>query len=104
MIAALVVLVVGFTAALLVYSFADEGETETSSYIVVDGLKYPIDPASSKRYVRDLEMYGGKASVVFDEFNRWFGSLWQGRKLAFTLAWLSALVSGALFLFGRSLK
>ena len=51
----------------------------------------------SKRYVRDLQLYGGKASVLFDEFMRWFGSLWEGRRLAYSVAVLTLAASGALF-------
>ncbi|MFM9983276.1 MAG: hypothetical protein ACKVP9_20390 [Burkholderiales bacterium] len=39
------------------------------------------------------------ASVLFDEFTRWFARLWQGKTLGLTLAALSGLVSLALFLF-----
>jgi len=39
------------------------------------------------------------ASVLCDEFSRWFARLWQGKALGLTLAALSGLVSLALFLF-----
>ena len=94
--AALLVLVLGLTSALLVYVFIDDAPPEPGAYIIVDGMKYPVDPSLSKRYKRDLERFGGKTSVVMDEFSRWLGRLWEGRQLAVTLAFLS--VAGSLLL------
>ena len=59
---------------------------------------------SSKMYVRELQRFGGKAAVLFDEFNRWFAGLWQGKSLGITVAWISILVSLALFLTARRLR
>ena len=101
--AAIVVFVSGMAGAALIYAFAEEAAPEAIGYIVVDGLKYPIEPGQSKRYVRDLERFGGKASVLFDEFGRWFGGLWVGLNLALTIACLSIVTSAGLLLFARSL-
>ena len=38
---------------------------------------------------------------LFDDFNRWFAGLWQGKNLGVTIGWLSAAVSFALALFAR---
>ena len=46
------------------------------------------DPLT-KRDIYQLERIGGKANVVASELTTWFVSLWQGRKLAYTLGWLS---------------
>ena len=43
----------------------------------------------TKRDIYQLERIGGKANVVASELTTWFVSLWQGRKLAYTLGWLS---------------
>src|SRR3954468_16803335 len=102
-VAALAILSIGLAAGLLIYATAEEAPPEAIGYIVVDGLKYPLAANQSKRYIRDLERFGGKASVVFDEFGRWFGSLWQGSTLGLTLACLSAFISVVLALFARSL-
>ena len=53
------------------------------------GQKYPAGVYQSKRYQRELERYGGKANVIFDELDRWLASLWQGKKLGITLGWIS---------------
>jgi hypothetical protein len=52
------------------------------------------DPLLSKKYVHDLEVYGGRANVIQDEFLRWFEGLWQGKQLGVTIA----SITGFLFL------
>ena len=56
---------------------------------------YPLgsDPEDSKAYLRQLELYGGKANVLGVELRQWFDGLWHGRSLAFTVAVLAALVA-----------
>ena len=100
---AVLLLVAGLTSASLIYAFADETAPEAIGYIIVDGLKYPIEPGQSKRYVRELERFGGKASVVFDEFGRWFAGLWRGKTLGITIGCLATMVSVVLFLLASSL-
>ena len=100
---AMAVLLLGLASAALIYVFVEEAPPAAIGYIFVDGLKYPIEPGQSKRYVRELERFGGKTSVVFDEFGRWFAGLWEGRQLASTIAVLSIAVSGGLFLFAAGL-
>jgi hypothetical protein len=57
----------------------------------------------TKTYVRDLERFGGKAAVLFDEFNRWFAARWHGKALGVTIAWLSVGAATLLFwISGRS--
>ncbi len=51
----------------------------------------------SKLYARQLQQFGGKASILFDDFARWFASLWEGRRLGITIGVLSVAVSGCLF-------
>lgn len=98
--ASALVLVLGLCSALLIYRAAgDEPDIPAGSQVViVDGEAYAIAPADTKAYVHDLERFGGKATVLFVEFQEWFGSLWRGRSLAFTVAWIAAFVSLGLFL------
>lgn len=98
--AALAVLGFGMLVAVLVYNSAEDVPEVAVGYIVVDGMKYPIAASESRRYQRNLEMFGGKASVLFDEFTRWFGGLWQGKRLGLTLAVVSGFVSLVLLLVG----
>ncbi|HEY1251875.1 MAG TPA: hypothetical protein VGH97_11855 [Thermoanaerobaculia bacterium] len=76
------ILAVGFTAALAVY--------------VIAGVR-PEDPLNeqltSKKYLHDLEVYGGKANVLAAEFREWFAGIWYGKNLAFTIAALTLLTA-----------
>ena len=51
------------------------------------------EPEDTKKYLRDLELYGGKVNVLATQFTRWWDSLWQGRNLAYTVATLTALLA-----------
>ena len=99
--ACLLVLAAGLCSAALIYAFVEDAPAGGEDYIVVNGVAYPVAAQQTKRYVRSLEQYGGKASVLFDEFNRWFEGLWQGKALGITLCWISAIVSLGIFLFAR---
>lgn len=61
------------------------------------------EPEDTKKYLRQLEMVGGKANVVASEFRRWFEELWQGRSLAYTIAVLTLLVAFAFWFFATHL-
>jgi hypothetical protein len=50
-------------------------------------------PEDSKQYLRELELYGGKANVLVSEFRQWFEGLWHGKALAVTVAVLSVLLA-----------
>ena len=88
--AAAVVFLAGLAVALGIYLGAGD---ETAG--ALDAIY------SSKRYARDLQLYGGKASIVFDKLMRWFGGLWEGRRLAYTIAALSGITSAVLVLVAR---
>lgn len=83
------ILLFGLGGATLIYLTAMEDTGDAIGYEVVGGTVYSINPDDSKRYVHDLELYGGKAAVFADDLDRWFASLWHGRQLAYTLAILS---------------
>lgn len=88
--AALVILVAGLVAAMLVYIAAAPSGSDASSYQIVNGQAYPVD---SSRELQQLERLGGKASVQTFKFQHWFASLWQGQQLAYTLAVLGAALA-----------
>jgi hypothetical protein len=101
---AVVVLALGLLGAAFVYLTAENEPESAAGYAIIDGKAYPIAPGSSKAYIRDLQRFGGKSAVLFDELNRWFAGLWQGKSLAITLAWISVLASLGIFLFARRLR
>jgi hypothetical protein len=55
----------------------------------------PADPLAeqleSKKYLHDLQMYGGTANVLAAQFREWFVGLWSGRNLGYTIAVLTIL-------------
>jgi hypothetical protein len=97
LLAAILVLAIGLVAAVAIYFTAEAEPQLSTSYVVV------IDPATSKTYVRQLERFGGKAAVLFDEFNRWFAERWQGKALGVTIACLSLAAAALLYWIARRL-
>ncbi len=102
---AALILVLGLGAAAVLYFTADDKPDLSGAYqiIVSDGVAYPVSAANSKVYVRELQRFGGKASVLFDELTRWFNGLWHGKQLGVTVGWISVALSLGLFLFARCL-
>jgi hypothetical protein len=89
-----VTLLVGLGSAVYVYRTAGNESTDVVGYDEGGGSVYPED---SKKYLRDLELYGGKANVLADELRRWFIGLWHGKSLALTLACIAIIVSSGFF-------
>jgi hypothetical protein len=99
----LAILIVGLCGATAIYFLTDDLPDHGDGYVIVDGQKYPAGVYQSKRYQRELERYGGKANVIFAELDRWLASLWHGKRLGITLAWISVVASLGLFLAARFL-
>lgn len=100
----LVILAAGLCAAMLVYRFAADVPDDSLGYVVVNGAVYPVSTSDSKKYRREVERFGGRAALVFDDFDRWFAQLWRGKTLARTVAWISILLSLGIYLFAISLQ
>ncbi len=87
-IAAAIVLIVGLgSSAIIYFTASDPSQSE-----LLEGIE------NSKRYIHNLEVYGGKMNVLMDEFLRWFDSLWHGKALAGTVAFITILFSLVLVL------
>jgi hypothetical protein len=85
-----IILLVGLSGSAIIYLAADnDPDGETSNQFKLE---------DSKRYVHDMELYGGKANVVAGNFRSWFGGLWAGKQLASTVVWLT-FITFAAFLF-----
>jgi hypothetical protein len=91
------ILLIGLGSAAVIYQTAAQDATRASGYEVIDGRIYPIMPEDSKIYQHDLELYGGKANVLADEFRRWFTGLWHGKSLSFTVAIITIFLSFVVF-------
>jgi hypothetical protein len=58
------------------------------------------DPFTSKKYVRELELYGGKINVLGVELHQWLASLWRGKALAYIIVVLTLMLSALLWFIG----
>ena len=107
---AFVIFIIGLGAGAAVYVLADE--PEATAYVIIGDTAYPVDPATSKAYQRQLERYGGKMAVVFDginrwvaarfhDFDRWFAGLWRGKRLGITIASLGVGAAALLLFLAR---
>lgn len=85
-------LVLGLAAAAVIYLTAHPPPPDPLGY----------DPLDTKRYLRELEVVGGKGNVLGLQFRQWFAGLWQGRALAGTVAVLSGLLAALFRVLGRS--
>jgi hypothetical protein len=96
------ILLLGLGSAAAIYVAADREPEEGQGYEVVSGKIYPGMQERSKKYLHDLELYGGKAAVLADDLNRWFDGLWKGRSLAVTVACISIILSFGFFVAARN--
>ena len=80
----LIILVAGLCGAILIYLFAEDVPDDSLGYVTVNGTLYPLATRDSKKYRREVKRIGGKAALLFDDFNRRFAELWQGKALAKT--------------------
>lgn len=89
-----IMLVVGLIAAAVIYFLAaNQTGADAAGYNIVGGTADPITLDESSRALQQVERLGGKPAVLALKFHRWFLSLWHGRRLACTLAVLSAAVA-----------
>ena len=83
-------LTVGLGAAIGLYLFASPGGSNPLGF----------EPEDSKRYLREMEVYGGKVNVIASQIRSGWNGLWHGRNLAFTVGALTLLLASALWFIG----
>jgi hypothetical protein len=96
------ILLAGLSSSIWIYRAAINNAASGSSYEFIGGFMYPAEGGNTKRYVHDLQLYGGNAAVLADEFMRWFNGLWRGESLAYTVGFITVAISLVLFLIARS--
>jgi hypothetical protein len=99
-----IILLVGLGSAALIYQRAGNDPYGGLGYEGADGTIYPIMPGNSKLYRHNLEVYGGKFTVIMDDFRRWFVGLWHGKSLALIIACTTIIISLAFFYTANYLK
>lgn len=77
------ILIVGLASAIVLYVRAGQAPGNPLGY----------DPEDTKQYLHDMELFGGKMNVVAADIRQWFGGLWHGRRLAYTVAFLAVLLA-----------
>jgi hypothetical protein len=77
------ILVVGLLGAIVIYWNASQVPESPPGYT----------PEDSKQYLRQMELYGGKANVLAFELRQWIDSLWHGKRLAFTVGFVAVLLA-----------
>ncbi len=83
----LAILFTGLTVALVIFIWAGPPSDRSGDR-----------PEDSKKYLRQMEEYGGTANVLASEAREWFEGLWHGRRLAMTIACLALLAAGVSFI------
>jgi len=96
-----IILLAGLSSSVLIYELSGDRSASVLGYEDAGGSVYPILPEDSKQYLRGMELYGGTANVLADELRRWFAGLWHGKSLAFTVAFITILVSSGVFYIAR---
>jgi len=91
------ILLAGIVSAVLIYAAAVNNPAEESGYEVIGGFVYPAGGEYSKKYIHDLQLYGGNAAMLGDRFMRWFAGLWHGTSLSYTVACIALLMSFVVF-------
>ena len=86
-----ILLISGLGLSLWIYLQAGPSEPDALGY----------DPMDTKRYLRDLEVYGGKVNILATQFQAWFLGLWHGRPLAGMVALITVLLAWLLSLGAR---
>ena len=98
-----IILLVGLGSAIYIYQTAEDDLSGVLGYEIIGGSVYPVMPQDSKMYRHDLELYGGKAAVLADEFSRWIVGLWHGKSLAYITACITLIISFGFFFAAKHL-
>jgi hypothetical protein len=90
---AVVILVVGLASSIFVWRAQDRIERENGGAQAADA-DVLLSPLDDRKQLRDLELYGGKGSVLMEEAK----GLLHGKPLAKTIAVVSVITAAGLFL------
>ena len=87
------ILLVGFGGAIAIYVTAGEAANDPFAEF-----------EKSKKFAYELERMGGKAALVANDLNKWFGGLWQGETLAYTVAAGTIFIAAGYYFIATSLE
>ena len=83
----------GFSGAFAIYLTAAEAASDPLAEF-----------EKSKKFAYELERMGGKAALVANDLNKWFGGLWQGETLAYTVAAGTIFIAAGYYFIATSLE
>ncbi len=95
--ASALVLLLGLGSSVWIYQTTVNDSKGVLGYEEGGGSIYPVAPDDSKMFIRDLELYGGKANVFAYQLRRWFAGLWRGKSLAVIVGCSTILISFGFF-------
>lgn len=81
------ILVAGVAAAAVIYRLAATAP-----------VAFGLAPEDSKKYLREVEVIGGKANLVATQLRQGFTGIWHGTNLAFTVLGIAVLLAGGFWL------
>jgi hypothetical protein len=87
------ILLIGLASAIMIYFAAVNAEARLMD-----------TPSESKSYRHGLELYGGKMNLLANDLLRGVASLWEGKRLAYTVAWVSILIAGVMYYVSRHMR
>ncbi|HET6515546.1 MAG TPA: hypothetical protein VFG09_10335 [Thermodesulfovibrionales bacterium] len=91
------ILVVGLSSAVVIYLTSEKDGDNVLGYDVGGGYVYENMREDSKTYMRNMELYGGRANVLASELSHWFVGLWHGKSLGLTVACITILIAAGVF-------
>jgi hypothetical protein len=100
----LMILLVGFGNAVLIWQAQDRIDEQDRRGGATDRAGAPLAPDDSRRYTHDMELYSGETGLLMDKWSRWFEGLAHGKSLAKTIAVLSVVAASACFFTARVSK
>ncbi len=92
---ALLVAAMGLMAALALFVARAPDDARDASGQNLDGV-YASTIVDDRREQYEIERLGGKMGVLMVEFNEWLASLWQGQRLAYSIAIMTLGLAGVL--------
>ena len=75
-----------------------------TSFLTDGTADFGVPKQYSRRYQYDVGRIGGQSALLAAQLDDWFGALWQGKQLGYTVAELAVLVALVFFCFGRLLS
>ena len=98
----LFIFISGITLSIWVYFNAAEKSDNIIGYETINGVSYPVFAENSKKYMRSVEQFSGKAGILMNDIREWFENLWYGKSLAFVIGLFTIALSFIFYKIARN--